>query len=114
MLMVVILPSHMAEDEGEGGTLLCTISVTRVSNVIRGEAVVDKYSRNSTPSPHPIHIFMFIAVVTAMLCTNDLHWVLHLGRDGKSVKNSTDEYSNLEIAHKMRISQHITLRAKTG
>ena len=35
-------------------------------------------------------------------------------RDGKGMKNSTDEYFNLEIAHKMRISQHITIRAKTA
>ena len=35
-------------------------------------------------------------------------------RDGKSVKNSTDEYFDLEIAHKMRTSQHITICAKTA
>ena len=36
------------------------------------------------------------------------------GRDGKSVKNSTDEYFSPKIAQKMRISQHITIRAKTA
>ena len=35
-------------------------------------------------------------------------------RDGKSVKNSTDEYFSPKIAHKMRISKHVTICAKTA
>ena len=36
------------------------------------------------------------------------------GRDGISVKNSTDEYFRPKIAHKMRISRHIAICAKTA
>ena len=35
-------------------------------------------------------------------------------RDGISVKNSTVEYLSPKIAHKMRISRHIVIRAKTA
>ena len=40
--------------------------------------------------------------------------VFNESRDGISVKNSTVEYLSPKIAHKMRISRHIVIRAKTA
>ena len=48
------------------------------------------------------------------LLTNAQCYQCNLSRDGKSVKNSTDEYFSPKIAHKMRISKHVTIRAKTA